>query len=171
MHWMLQGRSHNIKAAVLNCDRGYNAATIPSLQAAGLSTQPLSMLLLAQSIFNNTNAAGTAFQWHNTSCIQGSALQPASTSSSTPGCAAEEAACFADLSNHIKQDDDYWFALYIPGNFSTNFAAAFNNASNTGPAYQQMSMNYVYPQVQYPEITVCCFLTSHLVLGCLFIQV
>ena len=142
MHWMLQGRTHNIKAAVLNCDRGYNAATIPSVQAAlldlaGLSTQPLSMSLLDQSIFNNTNAAGTAFQWHNTSCIQGSALQPASTSSTTPGCTVEEeAACFADLSNHIKQDDNYWFALYIPGNFSTNFAAAFNNASDTGPAYQ-----------------------------------
>ena len=68
----------------------------------------------------------------------------------------EEAACFADLSNHIKQDDDYWFALYIPGNFSSNFAAAFNNASDTGPAYQQMSMNYVYPQVRQLEVSFSC---------------
>ena len=144
---MLQGRTHNLRAAVLNCDRGYDAATIPSVQAAGLSTQPLGTQLLAQSIYNSSNAANQYFDWRATSCIQGSALQPGSVSS-TAGCTVEEeSACFADLSNHIKQDDDFYFALYVPGNFSTNFAAAFNNATDTGAAYAQMSWAYVYPQV------------------------
>lgn len=143
----LQERTHNIKAAVLNCDRGYPS---DSLALIPLSKQPLSTVLLSQSIYNSTNSASHAFDWHTTSCIQGSALQPVSSVSSTsaPGCSIDtESACFADLLNRIKHEDDYWFALYVPGNFSASFAGALNNASDTGAAYMQMNMAYIYTQV------------------------
>lgn len=145
-----QGRTHNLKAAVLNCDRGYRTETLTLLQSTGLPSQPISTILFSQSIYNSSSAASTAFGWHNTSCIQGSALHSASdaVSRSQYGCPAEfEAACFADLQQHILNDDDYFFALYVPGNFSTNFAAALTDVSDRGAAYMQMSMNFVYPQV------------------------
>lgn len=163
----MQGRTHNLKAAVLSCDRGYNASSIPQIQAAGLSTQPLSSTLLAQSIYNSNSSASRAFDWRAVTCTQGSAFRPnAVGSSSSPGCTvAEEAACFADLVQHIKQDDDYWLALYVPGNFSVNFAAAFNNASNSGAAYMQMSMDYLYPQAIFSAVlertSLCAQLLCH----------
>ena len=156
--FLWQGRTHNLTAAVLNCDRGYSTETLMLLQTLRLPSQPISTILFSQSIYNSSSAASTAFGWHNTSCIQGSALQLASdaVSGSQYGCPAEfEAACFADLQQHILNDDDYFFALYVPGNFSANFAAALTDVSDRGAAYMQMSMNYVYPQVTSLNSMMC----------------
>ncbi len=48
---------------------------------------------------------------------------------------------------HIQHDDNYWAALFVPGNFSTNFAAAFGNSTDVAAAYQQMTLDLLFTQV------------------------
>ena len=147
----LQGRTHNLHVAVLNCDRGYSAARVDAVQAAGFPTTPIGTSLLSQSVWSPTSSASHLLSWHNLTCTSGFVQDSAQGMGTTSpfGCAvAEESSCFEDLMQHIKDDDNYWAALYVPGNFSASFAAALGNATDAGAAYQQMSMHYVYAQVR-----------------------
>ncbi len=147
----MQGRTHNLHVAVINCDRGYPTASLPQVQAAGLPSSPLGTTLLSQSIWDPASQASQSLQWHNLTCSNGhiqDSFQGLGTA--TPyGCdTSVESTCIADLLYHIKHDDNYWAALYVPGNFSATFVEAFGNAGDVGAAYQQMTIDYVYTQVK-----------------------
>ena len=156
----IQGCTHNLHVAVLNCDRGYSAARLGAVQSAGLPTSPIGTSLLSQSVWSPASSASHLLTWHNLTCIAG-LIQDSSQGLGTTmpfGCAlGEEPSCFEDLLQHIKNDDNYWAALYVPGNFSASLAAALGNATDAGAAYQQMTMNYVYAQVMLALLPgPCC---------------
>lgn len=138
--------------AVLNCDRGYSAAKVSAVQSAGFPTSPIGTTLLSQSVWSPASSASRLLTWHNLTCSNG-LIQDSSQGLGTTspfGCALDqEPSCFGNLLQHIKNDDNYWAALYVPGNFSASFAAALGNATDAGAAYQQMTMNYVYAQVMH----------------------
>ena len=146
----LQERTGNLHVALLNCDRGYPSSALPQVQAAGLPSVPLGTSLLSQSIWNTSNTASHALRWHNLTCVDGQIQDSAQGLGLTSpyGCDASfEAACSADLMHHILHDDNYWAALYVPGNFSSNFVTAFGSSGGAAPAYSQMTLDYIYTQV------------------------
>ncbi|DBA86298.1 TPA: hypothetical protein ACH3X2_005537 [Trebouxia sp. C0005] len=147
--WGIEGRTHNLHAAVINCDRGYPTASLSQVQAAGLPPTPLGTTLLSQSIWNPASQASQSLQWHNLTCSN-SHIQDTfqGLGTATPyGCDTSiELTCIADLMYHVKHDNNYWAALYVPGNFSATFVEAFGNASDVGAEYQQMTIDYMYTQ-------------------------
>lgn len=147
--WGLEERTGNLHVALLNCDRGYSSSALPEIQAAGLPSVPLGTSLLSQSIWNTSSTASHALRWHNLTCVDGQIQDSAQGLGLTSpyGCDASfEAACSADLMRHILHDDNYWAALYVPGNFSSNFVTAFGSSGGAAPVYSQMTLDYIYTQ-------------------------